>query len=96
MRTEPEINLEAAQAHMTEGFPIIDPDGLLGKVQLAGIEMHGFASAHLAASHRALWRRVAELEVTNERLRKIAAHVPGKVYIEAKEAAGFGAQIVAK
>ena len=62
MRTEPLIDLTAAQKHMPIGFPIIDPDEPLGRSQLAGLEMHGFASAHLAASHRALWRRIAELE----------------------------------
>lgn len=37
--------------------------------------------------------RVQELEAENTRLRKIAAHVPVKVYIAAKEAAGFGIPI---
>ena len=31
----------------------------------------------------------------NERLRKIAAHVPGKIYIAAKEAAGFANTVAA-
>lgn len=37
-------------------------------------------------------KAVAELE----RLRKIAAHVPGRVYIVAKEAAGYGDVVRAK
>lgn len=62
-RLEPEIDLDAANEFMPEGFEIIDPDTMLGRAQLAGMEIHGFASMHLAASNRALWRRVAQLEV---------------------------------
>lgn len=32
---------------------------------------------------------VADIKAENEKLRKIAAHVPGRVYIKAKEDAGF-------
>lgn len=39
---------------------------------------------------------IADLAKKNEELRKIAAHVPGLVYIKAKESAGFGVKIVAK
>lgn len=38
--------------------------------------------------------RVASLEYQYRVLRQIAAHVPGKVFIEAKEAAGFATSIV--
>lgn len=37
--------------------------------------------------------RIRELESENERLRKILAHVPGRIAIKAKEDAGFGVQI---
>lgn len=36
----------------------------------------------------------AELIAENTRLRKIAAHVPARIYIKAKEDAGFGTAIV--
>lgn len=39
--------------------------------------------------------RIRELEAKNIRLRKIAAHVPSKIYIKAKEIAGFGVPIKA-
>lgn len=37
---------------------------------------------------------IAALEAENEKLSKIAAFVPGKIYIEAKERAGFGEAII--
>lgn len=70
LRTEPAIDVFAVQKHMPEGFPVIDPDTPLGQVQLAGVPIRGFASAHLAASNRALWRRVAELEAEKANLEK--------------------------
>ncbi len=38
-------------------------------------------------------KRISELEAENLRLRKIAAHVPSKIYIAAKNAAGFAEPI---
>lgn len=68
-RLEPEIDLEEVNKFMPDGFKVIDPDTMMARAQLAGIEIQGLASAHLAASNRALWRRVAELEVTLENLK---------------------------
>lgn len=62
MRTEPKIHINAAQVHMPEGFPVIDPEEPVGQAALAGMELAAHGSMHLAASNRALWRRVAELE----------------------------------
>ena len=41
-------------------------------------------------------RRIAGLRAENNRLRRILAHVPGKVAIIAKEAAGFGECVIPK
>ncbi len=43
----------------------------------------------------ALQAEVARLTDENLRLRKIASHVPGLVYIKAKEAAGYGVEVKA-
>jgi hypothetical protein len=45
------------------------------------------------AVHQELAPLARYLEQENEKLRKIAAHVPARTYIAAKEAAGFGAVI---
>lgn len=47
----------------------------------------------LTAKLAAAEREREQLQAEEQRLRKILAHVPGKVAIAAKEAAGFGAQI---
>jgi hypothetical protein len=39
---------------------------------------------------------IRELEAENLQLRKIAAHVPAREYIKAKEAAGFAVKVHAK
>lgn len=43
-----------------------------------------------------LGERIRELEAENLKLRKIAAHVPSRAYIKAKETAGFAVEIHAK
>ena len=49
-----------------------------------------YCDDQLISSDGVLWEDIQFLLAENMKLRKIASHVPGKIYIEAKESAGFG------
>ena len=72
-------------------FVLIVADKIENKEHLVGV----LSGAEIAESLRRAAVELHELRAENLRLRKIAARVPAREYIRAKDAAGFGEAVKA-
>ncbi|MBC7853490.1 MAG: hypothetical protein IAF94_08645 [Pirellulaceae bacterium] len=96
-------NSEAALIHNDsdeDGSHYWDETGTANLQFVAEMRNHAAALLEIArlAGYASEGQRniIVDLAKQNEKLRKIAAHVPAGIYIQAKEQAGFAEAIVAK